>query len=128
MVNPRQHRSQLIGLHQPQDIPHPVGTGFFLPDHQLDPLGLAALLFHGIKTSMAHHKQQQDTSPNRQGWNPGALAAISKAMNLLTEVEHLIDVSAESFHHRRFPFHCPFLRKNRFRQNSEIRSIKCQAS
>jgi len=35
MVNPREHRSKLIGLHQPQDIPHPVGTGLDPPDHPL---------------------------------------------------------------------------------------------
>jgi hypothetical protein len=77
MVNPRQHRSKLIGLHQPQDIPHPVGTGFDLPDHLLHPLGLSDLLFHGIEASMAHHKQEQDTSPESGGWNPGSLPSIA---------------------------------------------------
>lgn len=58
MVNPREHRSKLIGLHQPQDIPHPIGTGFDLPDDSLYPLGLPDLLFHGMEASMAHHKQE----------------------------------------------------------------------
>jgi hypothetical protein len=32
MVNPREHLSERIGLHQTHDIPHPVCTGFDLPD------------------------------------------------------------------------------------------------
>jgi hypothetical protein len=58
MVNPREDFSELIGLHQTHDIPHPVGTGFDLPDHPLHPLGLSALLFHSIEASVAHHKQE----------------------------------------------------------------------
>jgi hypothetical protein len=77
MVNSRESFSQLIGLHQPHDIPHPVCTGFDLPDHPLDPLGLADLLFHSIETPVAHHKQEQDTSPNRSGRNPGSLPSIA---------------------------------------------------
>ncbi len=77
VVDPREHRSKLIGLHQPQDIPHPVGTGFDLPDHPLHPLGLSALLFHPVEASVAHHKQEQDTSPNSDGRNPGSLPSIA---------------------------------------------------
>jgi hypothetical protein len=56
MVNPREPLSELIGLHQPHDIPHSVCTGFDLPDQLLHSLGLADLLFHSIETSVAHHK------------------------------------------------------------------------
>jgi len=128
MVNPREHLSEPIGLHQTQDIPHTVGTGFDLPDQPLHPLGLPYLLFHRMEASMAHHKQEQDTSPKSGGRNPGSLPSISKRVNLFAEVEHFVDVVAESSHHGRFPLNCSFLRKNRFRQNSEICSIKCQAS
>jgi hypothetical protein len=128
MVNPREHLTQLIGLHQPQDIPHTIGTGFDLPDQRLYPLGLPDLLFHRIEASVAHHKQEQDTSPKSGGGNPGALPSISKRVDLFAEVEDLFDVAAKSSHHGRFPLNCSFLRKNRFRQTSEICSIKCQAS
>ncbi len=128
MINPREHFSQLIGLHQPQDIPHPVGTGFDLPDHPLHPLGLSTLLFHPVEASVAHDKQKQDTSPNSGGRNPGLLPSISEGVDLLAEVEDLVDVVAESSHHGRFLLNCSFFTKNRFRQNSEICSIKCQAS
>jgi hypothetical protein len=77
MVNPREDLSQLIGLHQSHHIPHPVGTGFDLADHPLHPLGLPGLLFHCIEASVAHHKQEQDTSPNRGGRDPGSLPIIS---------------------------------------------------
>jgi hypothetical protein len=135
MVNPREHRSKLIGLHQPKDIPHPVGAGFDLPDHPLHPLGFSTLLFHPVEAPVAHHKQEQDTSPNRDGRNPGSFPSIAEGVDLLAKVEDLFDVATESFHHGRFlpwsglfDLNCSFFTKNRFRQNSEICSIKCQAS
>ena len=128
MVNPREHLAKLIGLHQPHDIPHPVCAGFDLPDQLLHSLRLPDLFFHPIEASMAHHKQEQDTSPDREGRNPGSLPSVSKGVDLSAKVEHLVDVATESFHHGRFPLNCSFLRKNRLRQNSEICSIKCQAS
>src|SRR3972149_4418594 len=127
MVNPREHFSQLIGLHQPHDIPHPVCTGFDLSDHPLHPLGLPDLLLHPIEASVAHHKQEEDTSPNSSGWNPGSLPSISKRVDLFAEVEDFFKVTTESTHHGRFLLNCSLLRKNRFRQRSEICSIKCQA-
>jgi len=128
MVNPREHCSKLTRLHQPQDIPHPVGTGFDLPNHPLRPFGLSALLLHPVEAPVAHHKQKEDTSPNRNGWNPGSLPSIPQGMDLLAEVEDLFDVAAESSHHGRFLLNCSFFTQNRFRQNSEICSIKRQAS
>jgi len=128
MVNPRKHCSELIGLHQTQDIPHPVCIGLDLPDHYLHPLGLPDFLLHRIEASMAHDKEEQDTSPDCTGRNPGSLPSISKGVDLFAEVEDLFDVAAESSHHGRFLLSCSLLRKNRFRQRSEICSIKCQAS
>jgi hypothetical protein len=128
MVNPREHLSKLIGLHQPHDIPYSVGTGFDLPDQPLHPLGLPDILFHPIEASVAHHKQEQGASPDSLGGNPGALPSIAKRVDLFAEVEHLVDVAAESSHHGRFPLNCSFFTKKRFKQNSEICSIKCQAS
>jgi hypothetical protein len=128
MVDPREDLSELIGFHQPQDIPHPIGTGFDLPDQLLHPLGLSALLFHPIEASVAHHKQEQGASPDSVGGNPGSLPSIAKRVDLFAEVEDLFDVATESSHHGRFPLNCSFFTKNRFRQNSEICSIKCQAS
>jgi hypothetical protein len=128
MVNPREHLSKLIGLHQPQNIPHTVGTGLDLPDQPLHPSGLPDLLFHCVEASMAHHKQKQDTPPKSGGRNPGSLPSISKRVDLLAEVEDFFDVAAKSSHHGRFPLNWSFFTKNRFRQNSEICSIKCQAS
>jgi hypothetical protein len=40
MVNPGQHLSELIGRHQPQDIPHTVCTGLDPPNQSFDPPGL----------------------------------------------------------------------------------------
>ncbi len=128
MVNPREYLSELIGVHQTQDIPHTVCTGFDLPDQPLHPLGLPDLLFHRIQASMAHDKQKQDTSPNSDSGNPGSLPTIAEGVDLLAEVEDLFDVATESSHHGRFLLNCSFFTKNRFRQNSEICSIKCQAS
>jgi hypothetical protein len=128
MVHPREHCSELIRLHQPHDIPHPVCTGFDLPDHPLHSLGLLDFLFHCIETSVAHHKQEEDASPKSAGRNPGALPTISKRVDLFAEVEDLFDVTTESSHHGRFLLNCSLLRKNRFRQRSEICSINCQAS
>jgi len=128
MVNPREHLSQRIGLHQPQDIPHPVGTGFDLPNQPLHPLGFPDLLFHCVEASVAHHKQEKDTSPDSGGRNPRSLPSISEGVDLFAEVEDLFDVVTESSHHGRFPLNCSFFAKKRLRQNSEICSIKCQAS
>jgi len=128
MVDPRKDLSKRIGFHQTHDIPHPVGTGLDLPDHPLYPFGLSALLFHPIEASVAHHKQEQDTSPKSDGRNPGSLPGIAKRVELGAEIEDLFDVAAESFHHGRFPLNCSFFTKNRLRQNSEICSINCQAS
>ncbi len=128
MVNLREHLSEPIGLHQTHYVPHTVGTGFDLPDQLLHPLGLLDLLFHPVEASVAHHKQEQDTSPKSAGRNPGSLPSISKRLDLFAEVEHLVDVAAESSHHGRFLLNCSFFTQNRFRQNSEICSIKCQAS
>jgi hypothetical protein len=114
MVNPRKPFAQLIGFHQPHDLPHPVGTGFDLPDHPLHPLGLSALLLHSIEASVAHHKQEQDTSPNSDGRNPGSPPGIAKRVELGAEIEDLFDVAAESFHHGRFPLACCFSWKNRW--------------
>ena len=128
MVDPREHLSELIGLHQPQDISHTVGTGFDLPDQPLHALGLSNLLFHCIESSAAHHKQEQDTSPDSGRGNPGSLPSVSKGLDLFAEVEDLFDAAAESSHHGRFPLNCSFFAENRLRQNSEIFSIKCHAS
>ena len=128
MVNPREHLSEPIGFHQTHYVPHTVGTGFDLPDQLLHPLGLLDLLFHPVEASVAHHKQEQDTSPKSAGRNPRSLPGVSKGLDLVTEVKHLLDVTTESSHHRRLPFSCSFLSKNRFRHRSEICSIKCQAS
>jgi hypothetical protein len=128
MVYPREHLTQLIGLHQTHDIPHPVRTGFDLSDHPLYPLGFPDILFHPMETSVAHQKQEQDASPDRKRRNPGSLPSVSKRVDLLAEVEDLFNVAAESFHHGRFPLNCSFFTKNRLRQNSEICSIKRQAS
>ena len=128
MVNPRQPGSKLIRLHQPHYIPHPIGTGFDLPDHLLHSLGLPDLLLHSMEASVAHHKEEQDTSPNSSGWNPGSPPSISKRVDLFAEVEDFFNVTTESTHHGRFLLNCSLLRKNRFRQRSEICSIKCQAS
>jgi len=128
MVDPREHLSELIGLHQTHDVPHPVCTGFDLPDQPLHSLGLPDFFFHRVEASMAHHKQEEDTSPDSDGRNPRPLPSVSKGVDLFAEVEHLFDVAAESFHHGRFPLNCSFLTKNRLRQDCEICSIKCQAS
>jgi hypothetical protein len=128
MVDPREYFSELIGLHQPQDISHTVGTGFDLPDQPLHALGLPYLFFHCVEASASHHKQKQDRSPDSGGGNPGPLPSVSKGVDLFAEVEDLFDVAAESSHHGRFPLNCSFLAENRLRQNSEICSIKCQAS
>jgi hypothetical protein len=128
MVDPREDLSELIGFHQPHDIPHPVGTGLDLPDHPLYPLGLSVLLFHPIEASVAHHKQEQDTSPNSDGRNPGSLPGIAKHLDLCAEIEDLFDVATESSHHGCFPLNCSLLRENRFKQRSEICSINRQAS
>lgn len=114
MVNPRKHSAQLIGFHQPHDLPHPIGTGLHLPDYHLYPLGLSALLFHPIEASVAHHKQEQDASPNRDGRNPGSLPGIAKRVELKAKIEDFFDVAAESFHHGRFPLDCCFSWKNRW--------------
>jgi hypothetical protein len=128
MVNPGEHVAQRIGLHQPQDIPDPVSAGFDLPDHPLHPLGFPEVLFHPVEASVAHHKQEEGTSPDRDGRNPGSFPSIPKRVDLFAKAEDLLDVATESFHHGRFPLNCSFFTKNRFRQNSEICSIKCQAS
>lgn len=83
MVNLRELFSQLIGFHQPQDIPHPVSTGFDLPDHLLHPLGLSTLLFHPVEASVAHNEQEKDASPNRGGRNSRSLPSIPEGVDLL---------------------------------------------
>jgi hypothetical protein len=128
MVNPREHFAQLIGLHQPHDIPDSVGTGFDVSDHPLYPLGFPDILPHPIEASVAHHKQEEGTSPDGLGGNPGSLPSIAKRVDLFAEIEDFFDVATESSHHGRFPLNCSFFTKNRLRQNSEICSIKCQAS
>jgi hypothetical protein len=41
MVDPRKHDPQLVRIDQAQDLPHAVGTRFFVPDQPLHSAGLA---------------------------------------------------------------------------------------
>ena len=103
MIHTGQHRSQLIGRHHSQDIPHAIGTRFDLSDHLLYPLGFPDILLHPVEASVPHHKQKEDAPPDRHGRNPRTEPSVSKGVDLLSEVKDLLKVAAESSHHERFP-------------------------
>ena len=77
---PESMARSLLGRDQTKDIPHSVGTR--LDQHPTRPssrLGIAQFRFNRIEAPTVHRKHQEDTHPNRRGWNPRPLTVYPEA-------------------------------------------------
>lgn len=113
MVDPREDRAQLAGVHQAQDLPHAVGARLLRPDQPLHSPRLAQLPLHGIQTALSQHEKKKDSSPDRSQGNLGPESRVFQLGDSPPEIKDLVDIPAEAIHHDRFPLACCFSWKNR---------------
>ena len=113
MVHPREHGSQLVGIHQAQDLAHAVGTRFLGPDQSFHSPGLMQLPLHRIQTALPQDKEKKDTAPDGPQGNTGPPARVFQLGDSPAEIKDLVDIPAEAVHHGRFPLARCFSWKNR---------------
>ena len=114
MIDPRKQGPQLIGVHQAQDLPHPVGTWFLGSDQPFHSPGLMQLSLHRIQTALPQDKEEKDTTPDGPQGNAGSPARVFQLGDSPAKFKDLLDIPAETLHHGRFPLACCFSRKNRW--------------